>query len=126
MAINSRTLTLGDNGKVTIGAGPDPRWAGRVRFPRSDTIPAQRYRDVELSIRVPELSPDLYFVGFLVTPVVTEGGSIKVVNQIGSFLTLDIPGPRLRLLTGHLHLPNFVLGSEASGDVRVTNLATRR
>jgi len=44
------------------------------------------------------------------------------VNQIGSFLTLDVPGPRLRLLTGHLHLPSFVLGSKASGEMRVTNL----
>jgi hypothetical protein len=85
-------------------------------------IPAQSYRDVPLSIHIPKLSPDLYFVGFLVTPVATEGGSISVINQIGSFLTLDVPGPRIRLLTGHLHLPTFVLGSHASGSVRVTNL----
>ena len=123
VTINSRTLALGDDGKVTVGAGPDPRWAGRVQFPRNALrIPAQSYRNVALSIHVPKLSPDLYFVGFLVTPIAAEGGSIKVINQIGSFLTLDVPGPRLRLLTGHLHLPNFVLGSEASGDVRVTNL----
>ena len=123
VVISSRTPALGDNGKVSIGSGPDPRWAGRVRFPKGAiTIPAQGWRDIDLSIRVPRLSPDLYFVGFLVTPVATAGGSIKVVNQIGSFLTLDVPGPRLRLLTGHLHLPSFVLGSEASGDLRVTNL----
>lgn len=121
--IASRTLTFGDDGKVTVGAGPDPRWVGRVQFPRNALrIPAQSYRDVPLSIHIPKLSPDLYFVGFLVTPVAAAGGSIKVINQIGSFLTLDVPGPRLRLITGHLHLPSFVLGSEASGDVRVTNL----
>jgi hypothetical protein len=123
VTIGSRTLALGDDGKVTIGAGPDPRWTGRVQFPRGALrIPAQSYRNVGLSIHVPKLSPDLYFVGFLVTPVAAEGGSIRVINQIGSFLTLDVPGPRLRLLTGHLHLPSFVLGSQASGDVRVTNL----
>ena len=123
VVIRSRTLALGDDGKVTVGSGPDPRWAGRVRFPGAALrIPAQSFRNVPLAIRVPHLSPDLYFVGFLVTPVATEGGSIKVVNQIGSFLTLDVPGPRLRLLTGHLYLPSFVLGSRASGDVRVTNL----
>jgi len=123
VVIRSRTLALGDNGKVSIGSGADPRWAGRVRFPRTPLrIPAQSYRNVPLSISVPHLSPDLYFVGFLVTPVATGGGSITVVNQIGSFLTLDVPGPRLRLLTGHLHLPTFVLGSEASGEMRVTNL----
>ena len=70
VTISSRTLALGDDGKVTVGAGPDPRWAGRVRFPRSALrIPAQSYRNVALSIHVPKLSPDLYFVGFLVTPV---------------------------------------------------------
>lgn len=123
VVIGSRTLALGDDGKVSVGSAPDPRWAGRVQFPRSELrIPAQSYRNVPLAIRVPHLSPDLYFVGFLVTPVATEGGSIKVVNQIGSFLTLDVPGPRLRLLTGHLHLPSFVFGSKVTGEMRVTNL----
>jgi hypothetical protein len=121
--IRSRTLALGDDGKVSIGSGPDPRWGDRVRFPHAALrIPPQSYRNVALSIRVPRLSPDLYFVGFLVTPVATTGGSVKVINQIGSFLTLDVPGPRLRLLTGHLHLPSFVLGSQASGEMRITNL----
>ena len=123
VVIQSRTLALGDDGKVSIGSGPDPRWGGRVRFPHAALrIPPQSYRNVALSIRVPRLSPDLYFVGFLVTPVATTGGSVKVINQIGSFLTLDVPGPRLRLLTGHLHLPSFVLGSQASGEMRITNL----
>ena len=123
VVVRSRTLALGDDGKVSIGGGPDPRWANRVRFPQDALrIPAQSYRNVPLSVHVPKLSPDLYFVGFLVTPVAAEGGSIKVINQIGSFLTLDVPGPRLRLLTGHLHLPTFVLGSKVSGAMRVTNL----
>ena len=123
VVIHSRTLTLGDDGKVSVGGGPDPRWADAVQFPQSALrIPAESYRNVPLAIHVPHLSPDLYFVGFLVTPVAAAGGSIKVINQIGSFLTLDVPGPRLRLLTGHLHLPTFVLGSKASGVMRVTNL----
>jgi hypothetical protein len=123
VVIRSRTLTLGDDGKVSIGDGADPRWAGRVRFPNGALrIPAQGWRDVKLSIDVPRLSPDLYFVGFLVTPVAATGGSIKVVNQIGSFVTLDVPGPRLRILAGHLHLPSFVLGSHAHGDLRVSNI----
>jgi len=121
--IHSRTLSLGDDGKVSIGSGPDPRWSGRVQFPQSTLrIPAQSYRNVPLSVHVPHLSPDLYFVGFLVTPVAAVGGSIKVVNQIGSFLTLDVPGPRVRIVTGHLHLPSFVLGSKAAGSVRLTNV----
>ena len=68
------------------------------------------------------LSPDLYFIGFLVTPIAMSSGSIKVINQIGSFVTIDVPGPRLRLLTGHLRLPLFVLGSHVDGDMRVTNI----
>lgn len=124
IVIQGRALALGDDGMVAIGAGPDPRWDGRVHFPRGPLrIPAQGWRDVKLAVGMPRrLAPDLYFVGFLVTPVATSGGSIKVINQIGSFLTLDIPGPRLRLLTGHLHLPSFVLGSRADGDARLTNI----
>jgi hypothetical protein len=123
VVIRSRALALGDDGKVAVGASPDPRWATRVDFPSGALrIPAQGYRDVPLRVHVPRLSPDLYFVGFLVTPVAAAGGSIKVVNQIGSFVTLDVPGPRLRLLTGHLRLPSFVLGSKVNGAVRVTNL----
>ena len=124
VVIRGRAIALGDDGKVAIGAGADPRWAGRVRFPRGVVrIPAQGWRDITLTVGVPRrLSPDLYFIGFLVTPVATSGGSIKVINQIGSFLTIDVPGPRLRILTGHLHLPSFVFGSKADGNVRVTNI----
>ena len=118
VTIRSRTLALGDDGKVAVGSGPGPALGrpravpARARFasPRRATATC-RWRSTSRT-----LSPDLYFVGFLVTPVATEGGSIKVINQIGSFLTLDVPGPRLRLLTGHLHLPSFVLGSRASGE----------
>src|SRR5689334_25229306 len=61
VTIDSRTLALGDDGKVAIGTGPDPRWAGRVRFPQNALrIPAQSYRNVPLTIHVPKLSPDLY------------------------------------------------------------------
>ena len=52
--ISGRALALGDDGKVSIGAGPDPRWAGRVRFPRGAVrIPAQGWRDVTLTVGVP-------------------------------------------------------------------------
>src|SRR5205823_8834462 len=46
---------------------------------------------------------------------------IRVVNRIGSFLTIDVPGPRLRRLVGHFDLPHFVLGSHAAGTLRLTN-----
>jgi hypothetical protein len=123
VTIQSRTLRLGDDGKVAVGARPDPRWVRAVGFPVGRLrIPARGYRDVPLVVHTPEhLSPDLYFVGFLVTPIAVAGGSIKVVNQIGSFLTLDVPGPRLRRLVGRLRLPGFVLGSHVEGALRLTN-----
>src|SRR5882724_10111301 len=52
--ISGRALALGDDGKVSLGAGPDPRWAGRVRFPRGAVrIPAQGWLDVALTVGVP-------------------------------------------------------------------------
>ena len=123
VTIESRRLRLGDDGRVGITATADPRWAHAAAFPaRALAVPAQGYRDVRLVVHMPkDLPPDLYFVGFVVTPVAVAGGSIKVVNQIGSFLTLDVPGPRLRRLVGHLHLPGFVLGSHVDGSLRLTN-----
>ncbi|HLK44493.1 MAG TPA: hypothetical protein VKT18_00830, partial [Acidimicrobiales bacterium] len=123
VTVASRRLLLGDDGKVSIAAVADPRWSHAVGFPSHPlVIPAQGYRDVRLVVRVPNgLAPDLYFVGFVVTPVAATGGSIKVVNQVGSFLTLDVPGPRLRRLSGHLRLPGFVLGSHVDGSLRLTN-----
>jgi hypothetical protein len=121
--IESRSLQLGDNGRAALGAGPDPRWRRVVRFPAGALrIPAQGYRDIPLVVRTPrQLQPDLYFIGFVVTPVAAGSGSIRVVNRIGSFLTIDVPGPRLRRLAGHLDLPGFVFGSHASGSLRLTN-----
>jgi hypothetical protein len=124
VTIESRELSLGDNGKVSIGGGPDPRWQHRARFPsRLLTVPARGYLDVPVTIHVPRLLPaDLYFIGFLVTPVATETGSIHVINQIGSFLTVDVPGPRLRELAGRLHISTLVFGSKADGTIRVSNI----
>jgi hypothetical protein len=95
-----------------------------VGFPsRELRIPAQGYRNVPLTVHVPRhLQPDLYFIGFLVTPVANQAGSVKLINQIGSFLTIDVPGPRLRKLIGAFGLPGFVLGSHANGTLQITNV----
>ena len=122
--ITSQQLILGNNGKVTVSPRPGPSWERRVGWPsRELRIPAQGYHDVPLTVRVPRhLPPDLYFIGFLVTPLATQTGSLKVINQIGSFLTIDVPGPRLRKLNGELGLPGFVLGSQANGTLQITNV----
>jgi hypothetical protein len=124
VTVVSRALSLGDNGKVAIEPGPDPRWSRLVDFPKGVlTIPAESYVDVPLSVRVPaHLQPNLYFVGFLVTPVVTASGSLQVINQIGSFVTIDVPGPRMRKLTALFDVPSIVLGSKVSGMLRVANV----
>lgn len=124
VTITSQGLILGNNGKVELGSRPEPGWERRVGFPtHALRIPAQGYRDVPLTVHVPRrLAPDLYFIGFLVSPAPSQEGSIKVINQIGSFLTIDVPGPRLRRLSGEFGLPAFVLGSRASGTLQVTNV----
>jgi hypothetical protein len=134
--IRGRHVDLGDNGAVAIGTSPDPLWNGRVQFPGGTlTIPAQKFVNVDLTVHMPEqLDPDLYFVGFLVTPVVTPNGQVQVVNEIGSFFTIDVPGARVRKLTGDLqinpsviakiHLPSVVIGSRAHGVLHVRNSGT--
>lgn len=123
VTISGRELALGNNGKVTVGLGPDPRWQKFVHFPTHElTIPAQGYLDVPLTIRVPRrIPPDLYFIGFLVTPIATASGSLQVINQIGSFITIDVPGPRIRKLVATFDVPSFVLASHVRGTLRITN-----
>jgi len=126
VTVTDHALSLGNDGKVSIAPGHDPVWAHAVHFPPNHlTIPGLSYLDVPLTIRVPtRLSPDLYFIGFLVTPLATGSGSLQVINQIGSFLTVDVPGPRLRRIAAGFQLPSFVLGSHANGKLRVTNIGT--
>jgi DNA polymerase III delta prime subunit len=85
--------------------------------------PSTHPDDVPLTIRVPaRLSPDLYFIGFLVTPIPTSSGSLEVINQIGSFVTVDVPGPRVRRLKASLHVPSLALSGRARGTVRIANI----
>ena len=130
VTISGGGVQLGDNGHVTIASTPDARWQGLVGFPSGPlTIAAQSYLNTTLTVRMPaQISPDLYFIGFLVTPEATTQGNIKIVNQIGSFVTVDVPGPRVRQLTAGLTLEatlgggRFVFGSQTEGTVRVRNV----
>ncbi len=117
------TLSVADSATGLQSSATGNPVIGSVGFPRDElTIPAQSYLDVPLTIQVPaRLSPDLYFVGFLVTPVATGSGSLHVINQIGSFVTIDVPGPRVRALTASFQLPSLSFGSRARGTVRIAN-----
>ena len=78
-----------------------------------------------------QISPDLYYIGFLVTPVPTATGQVVVINQIGAFLTVDVPGARVRSLTanlttsgfnwGPIHLSWLVVGTQVAGKLTVDN-----
>lgn len=134
--ITGRHVDLGDNGAVSVGTSPDPIWNGRVGFPaRTLTIPAQQYVNVDLTVHMPgKIAPDLYFVGFLVTPVVAPNGQVQVVNEIGSFFTIDVPGPRVRKLQAtmdvdrsvfaHISIPGIVIGSHVRGELTIRNVGT--
>ena len=121
--ITGQGIRFGDEGRVTI-AGRDPMWDGRIDFPaRPMTIPARSYRDVGLTVHMPpRISPDLYFIGFLVTPLPNAAGNLTYVNQIGSYITIDVPGPRTRTLTADLHLPSFALTSHVRAKLHIHNV----
>ncbi len=120
--ISPRGLSFGDNGKTSMLASPDPRWSS-LDFPKAPiAIPAEGFRDVPLRIRLPrQIEPDLYFIGFLVTPQQQSAGNLQVVNQIGSFLTVDVPGPRVRSLHATFDLSSFVVGTHVHGTLRIAN-----
>jgi hypothetical protein len=123
VTITGRGVDLGEDGSVRIEESADPLWRGRVTFPSAPlTIAPDSYQDVSLSIQVPEgLAPDVYFVGFLVTPLRTGGSRVAVINQIGSYVTLDVPGRRVRALRASLDLPGVQVADTASGSLRVDN-----
>ena len=117
------SVEFGDDGRVTI-AGPDAKWESRVSFPQSPiTVAAQSSRIVGLTVHMPaRISPDLYFVGFLVTPLPDAAGNLTYVNQIGSYVTINVPGPRVRTLTADLHLPDFALTTLVRGTLHLHNV----
>lgn len=124
VTIAQRAVLLGDNGSASIGASADPQWGSRVTFvPPTAVLGARQYANVDIIVQVPAgIGSDLHFVGFLVSPVATAQGQVSVINQIGSFVTLDVPGPREARLGATLQLPSFTLARQAQGSLQVANL----
>ncbi|MEA2637451.1 MAG: hypothetical protein QOE18_508, partial [Chloroflexota bacterium] len=134
VTVKSEGITLGDNGTTAFTGRPDPLWAGRTVFPNGDiTISAQHFVDLSVTVRVPaRIGADLYYIGFLVSPVPQVSGVVVVINQIGAFLTIDVPGPRVRALSadlstvgfnwGPIHLNTLVIGDHVDGRLMVHNI----
>ena len=133
VTVKGEGVTLGNNGTTAFTGVPDPLWASRTSYPRGDiSILGQHYVDLSITVHMPaQISPDLYYIGFLVTPVPTATGQVVVINQIGAFLTVDVPGPRVRSLAadlttdgfnwGPIHLGWLVLGAQVTGKLTVEN-----
>ena len=131
VSVVGRGLTLGDEGKIAINDGPDPLWADKVDFPAGPIrIPAQGYKDLNVRVRPPaSLQPDLYFLGFVVTPVPDANSGVTVINQIGGFFSIEIPGPRDRRLTADVEFPGWsvfgfqvFVGTDVPGTLHVHNI----
>ena len=131
VTIVGRGITLGDEGKIAIAKTPDPLWGRRVHFPSHPiTIPAVGYKNLSVKVHMPKsLSPDLYFLGFVVTPIPNSTKGITVINQIGGFFTINIPGPHDRRLAANLELPGWSIfgfhvyfGTELNGILHIHNI----
>jgi hypothetical protein len=134
VTVKSEGITLGDNGRTTFTGKPDPLWAGRTAFPTGDiAISAQHFVDLSVTVHVPtQIGADLYYIGFLVSPVPHVSGDVVIINQIGAFLTIDVPGPRVRALSadlstagfnwGPIHINALVIGNHVDGKLAVRNI----
>lgn len=122
VTVKGMGIHLGDNGSVRFTGAPDPQWSSRTGFPPGElTVPAQSYIDVAITVDMPtRITPDFYYIGFLVTPVATGTGVVQI-NQIGAFVTINVPGPRVRELSADLQAPvgktHFFVGGAHFGDV---------
>ena len=107
------TVKLENNGVSGFGRQEDPRFAGQITFSTTQTsIPANGYTEVAVKVAIPAtLIPDIYVLGFLVTPDAT-GSSVRVVNEIGALIALDVPGSRDRKLTASWLSPPWILFSD--------------
>ncbi len=126
VTIETRSVTLLDNGKTRFGADPDPRFAGRITItPDALTLAARQETAVHVTVAMPTgLPPDDYFLGFLASPIINSA-SVAVQNDVGGLVVLDVPGSRDRGLTAHFVGPSSLsisLSSSAAGMVRATSV----
>jgi hypothetical protein len=126
VTIDTRSVTLLDNGRTRFGTSPDPRFAGRITItPDALTLAGRQESMVHVTVAMPTgLPPDDYFLGFLVSPVINSA-SVAVQNDVGGLVVLDVPGSRDRGLATQFVGPSSLslsLSSSAVGMVRATSV----
>lgn len=123
VTLSDRGAELGDNGAVRLSDQEDPLWAGRVTLPAGElTIPGKGYQTVTVQVHAPEaIDPDLYFMGLMVTPAASKAGSVQVVNQIGTLISFDVPGPRSQELSAGMDASPFQVAGTAAATLQVHN-----
>ena len=124
VTVVERSVRLENNGHEMLGIRPDATFGERTSVtPARLLLAVGQERTVRITVRAPSrLAPNDYFVGFLVSPVVTSG-NVRVLNDVGAFVVLDVPGPRQRKLTASfVGLPNFAFSSGVSGSIRVKSV----
>jgi hypothetical protein len=126
VSIIAASVTLLDNGGTRFSEPADPLFVGRTSVvPNMLSLAGHQERRVRISVHMPTgLSPNDYFLGFLVTPLI-NASSVTVVNDIGALVVLNVPGPRFRKLTASflgLSWLNLSLSGAASGIVRVKSV----
>ena len=120
VTINPRQVKLSENGQTQFLAAPDPLFAGCTHIvPEELHLKARQERAVTITVSVPaNVRPNDYFVGFLVSPVIT-GPALRAINDVGALVILDVAGPReSRLAAWFVDLPRVVWSSSVSAYVR--------
>jgi hypothetical protein len=124
VTVVERSVRLENNGHAVLGIAPDSTFGERTSVtPARFFLAAGQERRVRIKVQVPSrLAPNDYFVGFLVSPVVT-GGQVRVLNDVGAFVILDVPGPRHQKLTAtFVGLPSLSFSNGVSASIRVRSV----
>ncbi|GAC1477512.1 MAG: hypothetical protein NVS1B16_08590 [Pseudarthrobacter sp.] len=129
VTVSLATLSVGDEGTVNVSGMPDPAWAQQVSIaePTLTLQPQSWHEDPVTFHGSSSLKPDTYLIGFLVTPQAgsdagVTGNNVRVVNQIGTFLQFDVPGPRQReIRIAGLRMPHFIIGSSVPIRLKLKN-----
>ena len=120
--ITQRALSLEDEGRITVLDYADPAFAALGLPADEQAIDPGTYRDYEFELQVPQLAPDTYLIGLLVTVRNDTVGSVNLQGQVATFAMLDVPGARDRRLSAELHLPGFHLGTSTAGQAVLSNV----